>query len=277
MSTARIAQAALGVMALHVADDSFLQPASGTSAADHVVSGLVPILVLALAAWAWPRVRPGVAAAGGVALGLFGAALAAEAVFYWGATGLSGDDFFSGLAAGLAGLVLIGVSATVLWTSRRRTGSPAWRWSRRALVATAGAVGVFLLVGPVLFRGRRDPHHARRGPDGPPRRPVRGRHPPHRRRARPPRLVHPLAQRRRGHGLSGPGQGPEARAGTCPRGGTASSWSTVAARAPATATRTASAGRSTRTSGAVSGSSRTAATTWIPSGSPASASPSAGR
>ena len=127
MSTARIAQAALGVMALHVADDSFLQPAAGTSAADHLVSGLVPVALLALAAWAWPRVRPGVAATGGVALGLFGVALAAEAVFYWGASGLSGDDF-SGLAAGLAGLVLIGVSASVLWMSRRCTGSPIWRW-----------------------------------------------------------------------------------------------------------------------------------------------------
>ncbi len=150
MSTDRIAQAALGVMALHVADDSFLQPTAGTSAADHLVSGLVPIALLALAAWAWPRLRPGVAAAAGIALGLFGVALAAEAVFYWGATGLSGDDF-TGLAAGLAGIVLIGVSATVLWTSRRRTGPRAWRWSRRALGATAGAVGVFLLVGPVLL------------------------------------------------------------------------------------------------------------------------------
>src|SRR3954469_15335340 len=150
MSTARIAQTALGVMALHVADDSFLQPASGTSAADHVVSGLVPILLLALAGWAWPRVRPGVAAAAGVVLGLFGVALAAEAVFYWGASGLSGDDF-SGLAAGVAGIVLVGVSASILWTSRRRTGPLARRWSRRALVATAGTVGVVLLVTPVLF------------------------------------------------------------------------------------------------------------------------------
>ena len=150
MSTARIAQTALGVMALHVADDSFLQPAAGTTAADHLVSGLVPILLLALAAWAWPRIRPGVAAAAGIALGLFGVALAAEAVYFWGATGLSSDDF-TGLAAGLAGVVLIGVSATVIWTSRRRTGSPAWRWSRRALVATAGTVGVVLLVGPVLL------------------------------------------------------------------------------------------------------------------------------
>jgi uncharacterized protein len=148
--TTPIARGALAVMALHVADDSFLQPASGTSPADHLVSGLVPLLVLGLAAWAWPRVRPGVAATAGIVLGLFGVVLAAEAIFYWGETGLSGDDF-TGLAAGLAGLVLVGVGATVLWTSRRRTGSAAWRYPRRALLATVGVVGTALLVGPVLL------------------------------------------------------------------------------------------------------------------------------
>jgi uncharacterized protein len=148
--TTPIARGALAVMALHVADDSFLQPASGTSPADHLVSGLVPLLVLGLAAWAWPRVRPGVAATAGIVLGLFGVVLAAEAIFYCGEMLLSGDDF-TGLAAGLAGLVLVGVGATVLWTSRRRTGSAAWRYPRRALLATVGVVGTALLVGPVLL------------------------------------------------------------------------------------------------------------------------------
>ena len=44
-STTTIARVALAVMALHVIDDSFLQPANGTSAADHLVSGLVPLVV----------------------------------------------------------------------------------------------------------------------------------------------------------------------------------------------------------------------------------------
>ena len=39
---------------MHVIDDSFLQPPRGTSAADHLVSGLVPLAALALAAWVYP-------------------------------------------------------------------------------------------------------------------------------------------------------------------------------------------------------------------------------
>ena len=50
---------ALGVVGLHIADDNFFQPAAGTSAADHLVSGLVPLALLTLAAWAFPRLRAG--------------------------------------------------------------------------------------------------------------------------------------------------------------------------------------------------------------------------
>jgi uncharacterized protein len=45
----RIFLVAVGVIALHVVDDSFLQPQPGTSAADHLVSGLAPLAVLGLA------------------------------------------------------------------------------------------------------------------------------------------------------------------------------------------------------------------------------------
>jgi len=38
-----LVRVAVGVIALHVVDDSFLQPESGTSAGDHLVSGLVPL------------------------------------------------------------------------------------------------------------------------------------------------------------------------------------------------------------------------------------------
>ena len=46
-------------IALHVLDDSFLQPQPGTSARDHLLSGLVPTAVLVLAAWIYPRLRAG--------------------------------------------------------------------------------------------------------------------------------------------------------------------------------------------------------------------------
>ena len=47
------------LVALHVVDDSFLQPPAGTTAADHLAGGLVPLALLAAAAWAHGRVRAG--------------------------------------------------------------------------------------------------------------------------------------------------------------------------------------------------------------------------
>jgi alpha/beta superfamily hydrolase len=57
---------AIAVVAVHVVDDNFVQPQPGTSAGDHLVSGLVPLAVLALGAWAYAR-RLLLAAAGIVA------------------------------------------------------------------------------------------------------------------------------------------------------------------------------------------------------------------
>src|SRR3954463_13713783 len=83
----------LGAIALHVVDDSFVQPQPGTSAADHLVSGLVPLAVLALAAVAYPRLRAGWRAVMALVLGLFGLATASEAWYYAGEVGASGDDY----------------------------------------------------------------------------------------------------------------------------------------------------------------------------------------
>ena len=49
----------IALIALHVVDDSFVQPQPGTTAGDHLAGGLVPLALLALAAWAYPRMRPG--------------------------------------------------------------------------------------------------------------------------------------------------------------------------------------------------------------------------
>ena len=49
---------AVGLIALHVLDDSFIQPEPGTSAGDHLVSGLVPFALLVGAVIAYPRVGP---------------------------------------------------------------------------------------------------------------------------------------------------------------------------------------------------------------------------
>ena len=51
----RLRALAIGVVALHVVDDNFLQPNPGTSAGDHLVGGLVPLAVLVAAAALYGR------------------------------------------------------------------------------------------------------------------------------------------------------------------------------------------------------------------------------
>src|SRR5918994_1376051 len=108
-----VALASIGVVALHVADDRFVHPQPGTSAGDHLVSGLVPLAVLALAFWAFPRLKAGAQGLLAVTLGLFAAAGAVEGVYYTQKLGPAGDDFTSLLAAPAA-LLLFGVAAAVL-------------------------------------------------------------------------------------------------------------------------------------------------------------------
>ena len=143
-----LARLALAVVALHVADDNFLQPQPGTSASDHLVSGLVPLAVLALAAWSYPRVRAGWRATIALVLGLFGIVAGVEAVYYTAKGETSGDDF-TGLLSLAAGVLLIALGVATLWRSRRTDDSRAWRYSRRVLLVLAGLALTLVVVAPL--------------------------------------------------------------------------------------------------------------------------------
>ena len=135
----------VAVIALHVLDDSFLQPSPGTAAGDHLVGGLVPLAVLALAGWAYPRLRGGRRGAMALAFGAFGIVAGVEAVHYTAKVGASGDDY-SGLLAVPAGVLLLGLGAVTLWRTRRIDGGRPWRYLRRVLLGAAGvAVAVFVV------------------------------------------------------------------------------------------------------------------------------------
>jgi len=58
-SEAGLARGALALIGLHVLDDRFLQPEPGRAASDHLVSGLVPLVLICAAAISYPRLRPG--------------------------------------------------------------------------------------------------------------------------------------------------------------------------------------------------------------------------
>src|SRR5918995_3572359 len=143
---ATLARLSLAVVALHVVDDNFLQPEPGTSPSSHLVSGLVPLTPLMAAATAYARSRPGMRATWALLAGFFGVLAGTEAVYYTTAVGASGDDY-TGLLSIPAGLLLLGLGALTLWTSRKLNARLWWRYSRRLLIAA----GVLALAAVVLF------------------------------------------------------------------------------------------------------------------------------
>ena len=149
-SDVRVARLAIGVVALHVVDDNFLQPNPGTSAGDHLVSGLVPLALLVGAGVFYGRLRAGARAVTALLVGFFGVLGGIEAVHYTREVGPSGDDY-TGLLSLLAGLLLIGVGALTLWRSRRRDDRLWWRYGRRALLVVGAAVVAMVVLFPVAI------------------------------------------------------------------------------------------------------------------------------
>lgn len=143
----RFFELATAMFVIAVADDAFVHPEPGTSAGDHLASGVVPIAIALAAAVAYPHLRAGVRA--GIAV-IFGA-LALQAGIVDGVrhiviNTISGDDVTACLAAGAgAGLIVLGT--LTLWRTRRRNDSPLRRYTRRALKLMLGAIlTVFVIV-----------------------------------------------------------------------------------------------------------------------------------
>jgi dienelactone hydrolase len=141
---AAVATGSIAVVALHVADDNFLQPNPGTSAVDHLFGGAFLLGLLAAAAVLYGRVRPGARAAIALLAGFLGVLVGTEAVYYTREVGPSGDDY-TGLLSIPAGFVLVGLGTFKLWTSRR-LGDRLWRRYGRRALRTAGAAVVVALV-----------------------------------------------------------------------------------------------------------------------------------
>jgi len=139
-----LARLGLGLVALHVVDDSWLQPNPGTDAGDHLFGGLVPLVLLGTAIALYPRLRAGTRALIALTAGFFGVLFGTEGAYYTSQVGPSGDDF-TGLLSIAAGLLLLGVGSVTLWKSRRRYDSPWWRYPRR-LLFLAGAYLVATVV-----------------------------------------------------------------------------------------------------------------------------------
>ena len=139
---------ALGIAALHAADDNFFQPEPGISAGDHLVGGLLQVALILAFAWGYPRMRPGLRGTLAVFVGLFVVVMGAgEAGYYTREDGPSGDDY-TGLLAIPAGALLAGIGLVTLWKSRKG-GSIARRYTRRALLAVPFVLALPLVLYPL--------------------------------------------------------------------------------------------------------------------------------
>jgi pimeloyl-ACP methyl ester carboxylesterase len=132
----RMFLAAVGVVALHLVDDNYLQPEPGTSADDHLASGLVPLAVLGSVAALYPRLRPGARAYVSMTLGVLAVLVGVPGVYHLVKGVASGDDF-TGLLCIVAGVVLLGMGPVLLWRSRKPGPSRGRAILRRALLALA--------------------------------------------------------------------------------------------------------------------------------------------
>jgi hypothetical protein len=142
--------AAVGFIAVHIIDDSFVNPEPGTSASDHLVSGLVPLAALGLATAIYLRSRDGVRAAIALVLGLFAIVASGEG-WYATANGVASGDDYTGLLVLPAGVALLGLSAVVLWRSRRKEGSRPRRYLRRGLIGVVSLVLLVWVIAPFMM------------------------------------------------------------------------------------------------------------------------------
>lgn len=145
-----VVRVALAVVALHALDGAFVHPQPGTSADDHLASGLVPAGLLALLAIAYPRLHPWwqslLAASAGVLALVGGIGASARHVLI---DRLSGADA-TGVLAALAGAALLGCAVAAgirAWRPRAADTSRGRRLARRLGLSTAVlAIVLFLLV-----------------------------------------------------------------------------------------------------------------------------------
>ena len=140
----------IGVVAVHIADDNYLRPQPGTSAGDHLASGLIPVAVLAVVAILYPHVRAGVRAATAITFGAIGITVGIPSAYHLLEGSAAGDDY-TGLLALVAGAALILTGPVILWKARRSDGSRRRRYLRRSLAAVAAVAATPLIVWFLVF------------------------------------------------------------------------------------------------------------------------------
>jgi hypothetical protein len=141
---------AIGLVAIPIIDDNFLHPAAGTSAGDHLLSGLVPLAVLGALALLYPHLRAGLRATTSMTLGAIVFAVGVPGVYYI-ADGSAAFDHYTALLAFPAAVILLVSGPVILWRTRRVGGSRRRRYALRALSVAIAVLAVPLILMLIVF------------------------------------------------------------------------------------------------------------------------------
>ena len=141
----RLFLAAVGLVAIPILDDNFVQTEPGTSAGDHLASGLVPLAVLAAVAAVYSRLPAGLRAATSIWLGAIAFAVGVPGAYFI-RDGTAQGDHYTALLAFVAAAILLVLGPVTLWRARRRGGSRLRRYLLRA-----SSVAVALVAIPLAF------------------------------------------------------------------------------------------------------------------------------
>jgi fermentation-respiration switch protein FrsA (DUF1100 family) len=139
--------AAIAIVAVHAAVDSFVAPEPGTGPGDHLLRGLATFAVLAVAAVAYPRLPAGGRAALSVVFGVLSLVGAGLAIADARAVGARGEDWTGFLLLPL-GVALLGSAVVLLWRSRK---PGRLRYLRRAGIAAVAVLAAYWLIIPVAI------------------------------------------------------------------------------------------------------------------------------
>jgi pimeloyl-ACP methyl ester carboxylesterase len=140
----------VAALVTHVLDDSFVQPEPGTTAGDHLASGLIPVLLLVATAVVYVRLRAGLRATVAMTLGALGLVIGIPSAYYLRLGALEGDHY-TGLLALVAGAGLLLAGPVILWRNRRSGGTRRQRCLRRAAILAVTPVLALALGWFVIF------------------------------------------------------------------------------------------------------------------------------
>ena len=144
-----VAVVAIGLVVVRALDDAFLQPAPGLGPGDHLLGGLVPVVVGAVAAAVVRRTRRGFRSWATLLAGVWGLVGSMELFLERGPrAGLQADDVSAALSL-VAGVVLLGAFGFFASVSPSRGRNRATRSLRRVATAVGLVLATYAVALPL--------------------------------------------------------------------------------------------------------------------------------